>query len=211
MTATAGNASAAVSWTAPSDGGSPITGYTVTPYIGATAQTPTTVTGTPPATSTTVTGLTNGTAYTFKVTATNAVGTGPASAASNSGHPGGRQLHARAPSGRSATVPSTPDAARPELGRGGGEVQVRRRRTDHRHPVLQGHRATPAPTSGTCGPSPGPSLATVTFTNESATGWQQATFSSPVPITAGTIYVASYFAPTAATPRGLVTCWRGVN
>ena len=69
--------------TAPSDGGSPITSYTVTPFIGATAQTPTTVTGTPPATSTTVSGLTNGTAYTFTVTATNAVGTGPASAASN--------------------------------------------------------------------------------------------------------------------------------
>ena len=62
-----------MSWTAPPTGGPP-TSYNVTPYIGTTAQTPTTVTGTPPATSTTVTGLTNGTAYTFKVTATNAVG-----------------------------------------------------------------------------------------------------------------------------------------
>ncbi len=42
----------------------------------------------------------------------------------------------------------------------------------------------------------GTRLATVTFTNESATGWQQATFSTPVPITAGTVYVASYLAPT---------------
>ena len=83
VTGTPGNASAVVSWTAPSDGGSPITKYTVTPFIGATAQTPTTVTGTPPPTSTNVTGLTNGTAYTFTVTATNAVGTGPGSAASN--------------------------------------------------------------------------------------------------------------------------------
>ena len=38
-------------------------------------------------------------------------------------------------------------------------------------------------------------LATVTFTNETASGWQQANFSTPVAITAGTIYVASYLAP----------------
>jgi hypothetical protein len=35
-------------------------------------------------------------------------------------------------------------------------------------------------------------LATVTFTNETASGWQQANFSSPVAITAGTTYVVSY-------------------
>ena len=84
VSATAGNAQATVSWTAPNNGGSPITSYTITPYAGTAAQTPTTVTGTPPATTATVTGLTNGTAYTFTVTATNGVGTGPASAASNS-------------------------------------------------------------------------------------------------------------------------------
>jgi hypothetical protein len=83
VTATAGNGQATVSWTAPANGGSTITSYTVTPFIGTTAQATTTVTGSPPATSTTVTGLTNGTAYTFTVTATNAIGTGPASAASN--------------------------------------------------------------------------------------------------------------------------------
>jgi hypothetical protein len=38
-------------------------------------------------------------------------------------------------------------------------------------------------------------LATATFTSESATGWQQVTFASPVAITANTTYVASYFAP----------------
>jgi hypothetical protein len=35
-------------------------------------------------------------------------------------------------------------------------------------------------------------LASVTFTGESAAGWQQANFASPVAITANTIYVASY-------------------
>jgi hypothetical protein len=76
--------SATVSWTvSASNGGSPITSYKVTPYIGSTAQTPVTVTGSPPTTSTTVSGLTNGTSYTFTVSATNAIGTGPASAASN--------------------------------------------------------------------------------------------------------------------------------
>jgi hypothetical protein len=35
-------------------------------------------------------------------------------------------------------------------------------------------------------------LATATFTNETASGWQQVNFSTPVEITAGTTYVASY-------------------
>jgi hypothetical protein len=83
VTATAGNKSATVRWTAPNNGGSTITKYTVTPFVGSTAQKPVTVSGSPPATSTTVTGLTNGTTYTFRVSATNAVGTGPASSPSN--------------------------------------------------------------------------------------------------------------------------------
>ncbi len=41
----------------------------------------------------------------------------------------------------------------------------------------------------------GTRLATVTFTGESASGWQQASFASPVAITAGTTYIASYYAP----------------
>jgi len=77
VTGTPGDTQVAVSWTAPvSNGGPPITGYTVTATPG--GQTATT-TG---ATSATVTGLTNGTGYTFAVTATNAVGTSSASAAS---------------------------------------------------------------------------------------------------------------------------------
>src|SRR5205814_1857225 len=40
--------------------------------------------------------------------------------------------------------------------------------------------------------SSGTRLATATFTNETASGWQQVTLSSPVAITANTTYVASY-------------------
>jgi hypothetical protein len=74
VTATAISGGAAVSWTAPvSDGGSPITGYTVTASHG--GQTCTT-TG---ATMCTVTGLTNGRRYEIKVRASNVKGEGHAS------------------------------------------------------------------------------------------------------------------------------------
>lgn len=41
----------------------------------------------------------------------------------------------------------------------------------------------------------GTKLASVTFANETASGWQQALFATPVPIAANTLYIASYFAP----------------
>ena len=41
----------------------------------------------------------------------------------------------------------------------------------------------------------GAKLATVTFTNESGSGWQQGNFSTPVSVVAGTTYVVSYYAP----------------
>jgi hypothetical protein len=84
VTAVAGNGSATVSWVAPPNSGSPVTGYTVTPWTGGVALPPVAATGT----TATVTGLTNGTAYTFTVTATNAVGTSPPSAPSAPVTPG---------------------------------------------------------------------------------------------------------------------------
>ena len=41
----------------------------------------------------------------------------------------------------------------------------------------------------------GTQLARATFTGESASGWQQVNFPTPVAISANTVYVASYFAP----------------
>ncbi|MEW2416608.1 DUF4082 domain-containing protein [Streptomyces sp. NPDC046866] len=49
--------------------------------------------------------------------------------------------------------------------------------------------------TGSLWSSTGQRLATGTFTNETASGWQQLNFSSPVPIKANTTYIASYFAP----------------
>ncbi len=75
--AVAGNASAAVSWSAPAgNGGSAITGYRVTASPG--GKTCTSVR----ATACTVAGLANGTAYTFTVRASNIAGSGPVSARS---------------------------------------------------------------------------------------------------------------------------------
>jgi hypothetical protein len=43
--------------------------------------------------------------------------------------------------------------------------------------------------------SDGKKLASVTFKNETASGWQTASFAEPVAISANTTYVISYFAP----------------
>lgn len=88
VTAVPGNTQATVSFAAPvSNGGSAITLYTVISSPGGIS-----VTGSP--SPLTVTGLTNGTAYTFRVSATNSLGTGPASLAS--------------PAATPATVPGAP-------------------------------------------------------------------------------------------------------
>jgi len=71
-----GDGQATVSFSPGYDGGSPITGYTVTSSPGS-------ITATGSSSPIVVTGLTNGTAYTFVVAATNSIGTGPSSDPSN--------------------------------------------------------------------------------------------------------------------------------
>jgi large repetitive protein len=84
--AVGGDASAAVSWSAPSSPGSSIIDYTLTAYNSSNSSVGSVVVS---GTSTTYTGLTNGSAYTFKVIARNGVGTSIQSAASNSVTPAG--------------------------------------------------------------------------------------------------------------------------
>ncbi len=107
LTATAGDAQVVLAWTAPADNGSPLTAYTVTPYDGPVALAAITVPASQ--TSTTVTGLTNGTTYRFTVTATNAVGTGPAATSSHVTPVG-------ADGAKKAPPPSTKVSATPGIG-----------------------------------------------------------------------------------------------
>jgi hypothetical protein len=86
VTATAGNASAGLSWTAAAAPfGATLTDSVITPFIGATAQAPFDTAST--ASSTTVPGLTNGTSYAFEVGETysdnSTTYNGPRSSASN--------------------------------------------------------------------------------------------------------------------------------
>jgi len=112
VTAQAGNGQATVSWTAPDNGGQPITGYTVTSSPGSfTAQ------AGAGATSATVTNLQNGTSYTFTITASNAVGAGVQSAASNAVTP---NLYP------GSSVPGSPTGvvATPSYGQSTGQATV---------------------------------------------------------------------------------------
>ncbi|MFZ0251252.1 MAG: Ig-like domain repeat protein, partial [Acidimicrobiales bacterium] len=103
VSAAPANGSASVSFTAPaSNGGSAITSYTVT-------ATDTTNSGNGGQTASgsaspiNVTGLTNGDSYTFTVKATNGVGAGPASAASNAVTPAAGPLPPTAPNGATSS------------------------------------------------------------------------------------------------------------
>ena len=75
LTATSGNASVALSWTAPGNGGLNISNYVVDFKLTSTTTWSQFGSATSTATTTTVTGLTNGQQYNFEVYAVNAIGT----------------------------------------------------------------------------------------------------------------------------------------
>lgn len=103
-TATRGNGQVALSWTAPSNGGSAITDYEIDYSSNSGSSWDVFADGTSSATSATVTGLTNGTAYVFRIRAVNAAGTSSSSPASSSVTP--------------AAVPSAPTGVAGNFGNG---------------------------------------------------------------------------------------------
>ncbi|MBS1877826.1 MAG: fibronectin type III domain-containing protein, partial [Acidobacteria bacterium] len=133
--ATAGNGQATVSFSAPSNtGGSPILGYVVTSSPGG-------FTASGGASPITVTGLTNGTTYTFTVTASNAAGSGSPSAPSNAVTP--------------FTVPSAPLNPLAVAGNGQATVSFSPPASDGGSPIT-GYTVTASPGGSTTAGSSSP-------------------------------------------------------
>jgi hypothetical protein len=104
VSAVPGSGAATVSWHAPADdGNSPIVAYTVTSSPGSKTC------ATAGALSCTVSGLTNGTSYTFSVTAKNAIGTSVPSLASAAVTPFATPAPTAEPPAPTAEPPATPE------------------------------------------------------------------------------------------------------
>ncbi len=157
----------------------------MTPYIGAVAQTPVQVG--PTATTVTVTGLTNGASYTFRVRSTNAIGSSIPSSPSAAVEPQSTLFDFPIP----PNIDSG-DTLPVELGM--------KFKADYNGTItgIRFYKATANTGThiGSLWTTDGTRLATATFTNETASGWQTVKFASPVAVTAGTTYIASYFTPT---------------
>ena len=94
-----------------------------------------------------------------------------------------------------------------QLGEPGRDVHALQQRHHYRCPVLQGAGQHRRPYRHAVD-GRRHQLATGTFTNESTQGWEELDFSTPVPVTAGTTYVASYSTTTghyADTANGLAS------
>jgi len=176
--ATAGNAQATVTFTAGSTGGSPITGFAVTsnPSGGIDANAGTLTV------PRIITGLTNGVAYTFTVTAANAVGTSAASlpsvAVTPAGAPGAPTAVNASAGNLSATVSFTPPASN------GGSAITSFTVTSSPDNVTATGAASPIVVGGLTNGTP--YTFTVTATNSIATGLPSAPSNSVIPTASGT-------------------------
>ena len=147
VTGVPGDTTVAVSWHAASGNGHSITGYAATATPGGASCT------TSGALTCTVGGLTNGTSYTFRVTATNSVGTGPASAASAGVVP--------------ATVPDAPTGVAATPGDSSALVSWSAPGSNGGAPV-NGYTVTSSPAAGTCTTSGALSCTVLGLTNGTA-------------------------------------------
>ncbi|GAA3195163.1 hypothetical protein GCM10010532_012750 [Dactylosporangium siamense] len=189
-TATAGQGQVAVTWSAPAANGSPISGYTVQAYAGGVLQAGRTCAVSPPAVTCTVSGLTNGTGYTFRVTATNGVGTGPASGDSATATP-------------AATAPGAPTGVAATTDTGGSVSVTFTAPATNGGSAITGYTVTAQPggRTGTCASSPctvtGLTVGTsYTFTARATNGAGSSPESTP---SAALLVAVAPGAPTAVT------------
>jgi large repetitive protein len=201
VVATAHAGSATVTWKAPSTGGSPITGYTVT-------STPTKKTCTTGGTGTScmVTGLANGDKYTFRVHATNANGTGATSTPSNAVTP--------------VTVPGAPTGVHAIAGNASAKVSWSAPAANGT--PITGYKATSTPTGKTCPATGSKTTCTVpgltngvayTFTVVATNlrGTSPPSAPSPAVVPASPPTTAPTITKTATANRSITVTWTSVS
>jgi hypothetical protein len=182
---------ATITWNTDKGSTSQVDYGTTTAYGTSTTLDPSLVT----AHSVTVTGLTAGTTYHFRVDSKNSSGFGSSSSDATFATTAAPTCPCTIwPSTAAPVNASTNDNMSVEVG-----VKFRSDNDGYISGIRfykgAGNTGTHTGTLWTVG---GSQLATATFTNETASGWQQVNFATPVAVTAGIDYVATYHAPNGS-------------